>query len=168
MPATAMNPSTRFFNAAITRVVFVPEISDKFSPTRAELDAGTDVSADIAELTGWQVTSEQVQTPDLATRFTSSIPGRSTAEESAITFYADREGEDVRELLPRDTQGYAVIMDHGDQAGLPVDVYPVRVASVGKMRSVGEEAARLEVQFSILSEPAENVTIPADGGEVEG
>ncbi len=109
-----------------------------------------------------------MQTPDLATRFTSSIPGRSTAEESAITFYADREGEDVRELLPRDTQGYVVIMDHGDQAGLPVDVYPVRVASVGKMRSVGEEAARLEVQFSILSAPAENVTIPADGGEVEG
>ncbi|MFW5418833.1 hypothetical protein J0910_19650 [Nocardiopsis sp. CNT-189] len=43
---------------------------------------------------------------------------------------------------------------------MPMDVYPVRVASSGKMRSVGDEAARIQVQFSILSEPAENVTIP--------
>ncbi|WP_067967531.1 phage tail tube protein [Nocardiopsis trehalosi] len=160
MAATDIAPVTRYFNPAITRVLYVLTIASKAAPTRVELDAGTDLSNEIAELSGFQVTSGQIPTPDLGRRFTSSIPGRTSADDSSITFYADEAGEDVRSLLPRDTEGFIVIMDGGDVTGQPMDVYPIRVASVGKMRSVGDEAARLQIQFSITSEPAEDVAIP--------
>jgi len=160
-PITA---SSRYFNQAVTKVYFVPSIEDTTAPTRAELDAGTDLSDEIADISGWQVTSSQIQTPDLGSRFTSSIPGRTTAEDSSIVFYADVAGEDVRALLPRDTTGYIVIMDGGDVPGQPMDIFPVRVASTGKMRTVGDEAARIQVQFSITSEPVEDVTIPGEDG----
>lgn len=164
MAAPAIEPTNRYFNPAVTKIYFVPTIADQDAPTRAELDAGTDLSNEIADISGWQVTSGQIQTPDLGRRFTSSIPGRTTAEDSSITFYADRTGEDIRALLPRDTAGFIVIMDGGDVATQPMDVYPVRVASNGKMRSVGDEAARIQVQFSITSEPTEDVAIPAEDG----
>lgn len=161
MATPALSSSTRYFDPEITKVYFVATIADKAAPTRVEMDAGVDLSGEIADLSGWVVSGAQINTPDLGSRFTSSIPGRTNAEDSSLTFYSDQAGVDVRAELPRDTAGFVLWLDGGDVAGNLMDVYPVRVLSNGKMRSVGEEAARIQVQFSITSEPAENVTVPA-------
>jgi hypothetical protein len=53
-------------------------------------------------------------------------------------------------------------MDGGDVAGYKMDTYPIKVMSVGKVRSVGGDAAdQLTLQYSITSEPGENLTVPA-------
>lgn len=161
MTATPISQTVRYINPGVTKIVYAPTVVDISAPTRAEIDAGTDLSREVAELTGWQVNSNQVPTPDLASTFTSNTPGRTTAEDSSLTFYADKTGDDVRALLPRGTDGFIIIMDGGDVPASPMDVYPIRVASNGKMRSVGEEAARIQVQCSITSEPAEDVAVPA-------
>ena len=74
--------------------------------TRAEINAGTDLTAEIAEMSGFTVTSDSVDTPDLSNRFTAKIPGRITADDSSISFYASSTSADVRTVLPRDTAGY--------------------------------------------------------------
>lgn len=161
MAATPITPASRFFRPGITRCLWVPSISNIQSPARLEIDAGDDLSKDIADISGWMVSGQKIDTPDLNSRFVSNIPGLTTADESSITFYAGDDGVDVRALMPRDTDGFIIWMDGGDVAGRLMDVFPVRVLSVGKTRSMGAEAARLVIQYAITSEPAEDVVIPA-------
>jgi hypothetical protein len=92
--------------------------------------------------------------------FTAQITGRTTAPQSSLTFYADEVGDDIRAVLPRGTSGYLMFADGGLVSGSAADVVPVKVASVGKQRSVGDDPATLTVMFAITSEPAEDVVIP--------
>lgn len=160
MAATPITKSTRYYTVGVTKVLFVPTIADPATPTRTELDAGTDVTSEIAEFEGWSTTSEAIETPDMVSRFVSSIPGQITAEESSISFYASKTGEDARQLLPRDTTGFIIWMDSGDVPTTgTMDVYPVTVASAPKVRSM-DSATLIRVDFQITSEPSEDVTIP--------
>lgn len=161
MAATPITQATRYFAAGISKCYFVSTIADYSAPTRAELDAGTDLSPEIAAIEGWMVTGSAIDTPDLATRYTGNIPGRTSSEESNITFYASQDGVDVRAELPRDTSGFIVWMDGGDVDGNFMDVFPIRVMSNTQQRSIEDEAARRQVAFSIPREPAEGVAIPA-------
>lgn len=162
MAATPITQVTRFINPGTTKWYFVPTISSKAAPTRVELNAGTDITREMAGNEGWVIDSENVPTPDGDSVFTGTIPGRLTAADSSITFYADPTGADARALLPRSTNGFIVPMDGGDVAGRKMDVFPVRVASVGKVRTVeGSEAMTVLVKFAITSQPAEDVAVPA-------
>ncbi|MFF0597924.1 phage tail tube protein [Streptomyces antibioticus] len=160
MAATPISASSRYIPPGTRQYYFVPSIATKAAPSRAELNAGTDLTGEIADVSGFQTTSESQETPDLGTRFTSKIPGRITADDSSITMYASEDSQDVRQLLPRDTTGFIVQFPEGDEAGKTMDVFPVKVASAPKMTDI-EDPAKIEVQFTITSEPAEDVTVPA-------
>lgn len=162
MAATPITASTRFINVGTTVVLWVPSISDKSAPTRSELNAGTDLVGENSASSGWSVKTDLVETPTMANRFTSKIPGRISADDSSLTMYMDLGGTDARSLMPVDTNGYVVWMDGGDVTGRLMDVYPVRVASHSKARSVeGKDAATVEIMFAITGQPAENITIPS-------
>ena len=160
MPATQMALATRYFEPGTTKIDWLLTIaSSTLVPIRAETNAGTDVSRDVAAIAGFVTTSAQVATPDLGARFVSQIPGRINADDSSITFYASVDGLDVRSVLQRDLNGYVLIMDGGDVATRFMDVFKVTVSSVGKVRDM-EDAPRLTVGFTIRNF-AENVVIPA-------
>jgi hypothetical protein len=163
MVATPISSSTRYINPETTVILWVPSIASKAAPSRAELNAGTNLVGENAACDGWNVQGEKVETPDMGSRFTGSIDGRLTADDSSLDMYADVGGSDARSLMARGTAGYVVWMDGGDVAGRKMDVFPVRVLSVAKSnRSVeGSEAALLQFMYAISSAPAENVTIPA-------
>jgi hypothetical protein len=160
MVATPLTPTSRYIPPGVRAYYYVPTIVDKASPSRAELDAGTDLTAEIAEVSGFQVTSESVDTPDLATRFTSKVPGRTTADDSSITFYASDTSDDVRTILPRDTAGFIVVLPEGDVPTQMMDVFPVKVAASTVMSGT-EDPGQVEVSFTITGEPEQNVVIPA-------
>lgn len=162
MAAPAITSSTRYTSRGTTKFYWVAAIADPDAPTRLELDAGTDLSPQVADRSGWSVSSEMIQTPDLASRYTSTIPGTISAEDSSITFYMDKEGVDARALMPRDQAGFIVILDGGDVAANKMDVYPVTVTSHSKNREVGGKTAdTLVISYAITSEPSENVPVPA-------
>jgi hypothetical protein len=162
MSATAIAASTRTINAGVTKVIWCTSISSKSAPTRSEINAGTDLTGEVRENDGWQVTSNNVEAPDMDTVFTSTIPGRTKVEASSLTMYASDDGSDARSLMPRGTNGFVLWMDGGDVAGRLMDVYPVRVSSVGKVRSAaGDDPATITFMYAITSEPAEDVTIPS-------
>ncbi len=157
----ALATSERYFAPEFTKVHFLTTIADAdLEATRVEITAGTDLSGEVRDMSGWQVKSNDIATPGLSD-FTGSIPGRTSVEKSSITFYGDRHGDDVRAVLSRGLTGFIVIMDHGDVPTDPMDVFPVRVGSVGKPRSTGEESYQLVVEFSITRKPAVDVPIPA-------
>jgi hypothetical protein len=160
MPAPNIPASTRFFRPGTTSVVFCTTIANKAAPTRGEINAGTDLRNEVAEISGFQTTSETVDAPDLGSRFNVKIPGRIAADDSSLTLYESVTGVDARSLLPRDTTGFLLFMDGGDVSGRKMDVFPITVASLAHDRSL-EDPGRLIVTFTVTSVPAENVLIPA-------
>lgn len=162
MPATGIQRSTRFYTVGTTVCLFLPAIADTTGlvPTRIEINAGTDLTAELAEFEGWSTTSEAIDTPDMASRFVGSIAGAITAEDSSLSLYADKDGDDARTIFPRDTAGFIVWMDSGDVAAALMDVYQVQVASAPKVRSM-DNATLIRVDFTITREPVEDIVIPA-------
>jgi hypothetical protein len=161
MVAPNIAAATRYINVGTTVVYWVPAIGTKSAPTRGELNAGTNLVNENSAASGWGTKTDQVETPNMASRFTAKLPGRISADDSTISMYADLGGTDARQLMPVDTNGFIVWLDGGDVTGRKMDVFPVRIASHSKARSVdGKEAAQIEIAFSITDQPAENVTIP--------
>lgn len=170
MPVTDAPKAQRFFNAGITEILFVPAIAAAslnaknagyLKPTAAELGAAIRLTDDVADVAGWNVTSGFIDTPDLGTRYTSRITGRTTSDDSTITFYASQDTNDARKTLPRGTKGFIIVADGGYGTATAVgDVFPVEVGSVGKVRSVSDTAMQLTVSFAIKAQPAEDVLLP--------
>ncbi|MFF3884026.1 hypothetical protein [Streptomyces sp. NPDC001914] len=159
MVATPIAATSRYIPPGTTRYYWVATISNYLSPTRGELNAGTDLTGEISAVSGFATSSDQQDTPDLGSRFVSKIPGRITADDSSITMYASSTSSDARTLMPRDTAGYIVAFAEGDVTGQKMDVFPVKVTSVPKSRDV-ENPAGMTFQYAITRIPAENVTIP--------
>lgn len=160
MASTALKKTKRYIRPGISVVYYLPTAADYTALTRQELDGGTDLTAEISEVSGFNATSESVETPDWASRFTSKVPGMISAEDSSITFYGSVDTDDVRAVLPRDTTGFIVFMDGGDVPTQSMDVYPVTVASLSKAKS-NSDPVTIEVAFTITDEPAEDTEIPA-------
>lgn len=160
MPATPITASTRYFISGLTKVNFASSIANKAAPTRGEINAATDLSPEVNSVEGWEVVGQDIETPDLASTFTSKVPGRTSADDSSITFYASQNSVDVRALLPRGTNGFILWFGEGDVASRKFDVFPVRVRSAPKPRDI-EAAGMIRIEFSITSEPVENITVPA-------
>lgn len=158
MPASALAAATRYFLPGTTKVLILPAVTN-LTPTRVQIDAGTDVSGHVAAIDGWLINSESVPTPDLGVRFVKQVTGRLTAADSSITFWTDVAGVDIRDELTLDQETYVVFMDGGDVEASFMDVYQVTVASVGKVREI-EGAGRIQVRFTIR-DYNEDVAIPA-------
>jgi hypothetical protein len=160
MPATPITASTRYARFGVTKVVFAPAVANILSPTRAEINAGTDLSGEVAEISGFQVTSNFIDTPDLGSAFTSKIAGRTSSDDSSITMYASSNSVDVRALLPRGTAGFLIWFDEGDVPTRKADCYKITVGSIAKDRSL-DDPSKIVVSVAITSTPTENFTIPA-------
>jgi len=163
MPTPTLTASTRFTDQAVTKLYYLPSIAaTNLTPTRAEMNAGTDLSGEVNDITGWTVTAAQIDTPDMATLFKSSIPGSTDSPKSDITFYTSKTGVDVRTLLPRGTTGYIMFLDGGDIVSNKAEVYPITVTANGVKRTAdGKAASKVLVEFAITRQPAQGVVVPA-------
>lgn len=160
MPATPIAAPTKYFAVGTTILVFATSVSVLTAPSRAEINAGTDLTRAIVEVDGWSVGSNLMDAPNLADKFNAKVGGRTEADASSITFYASLTTSDVRTLMPRDTAGFILVMWAGDVAGRRMDAFPVTVASVGKTIP-DNRASDIKVNFAITAQPAEDVVIPA-------
>lgn len=163
MPTPALSSATRYTDLATSKIYWVPSIAAaNLTPTRTELNAGTDVTGEVNDLSGFTVEGEQIDTQSMGESFQSKIPGSTSSPDSSITFYASRTGVDVRQLNPRGTSGNYCFMDGGDVAGQRLETYPVTVTSVGIIRSViGSDATKIVISYSITKQPGQNLTTPA-------
>lgn len=159
MAATPIAASSRYIPEGVTHYYFVTTMASYASPTRSELNAGTDLTPEVAATGDWSITSAAVDTPDLATLFTSQIPGKISVSGSTIDMYADATSADVRTLLPRGTTGFIVKFPEGDVTGRKMDVFPVKVGSQGKPTNFGNPSV-IQLAFYVTKIPQENVAVP--------
>lgn len=160
MTAPPFAESTRFVDPGSTRVYWVDSIAVLSAPTRIELDAGIDVSGEMAEIEGFALQSETNPTTPFNSIFVTEKPGvLRTTGTPRMVMYADLNGYDIRTLWDRGDTGNIVILHGGDVAGNLMDVWPVHIASVSKTFATAD-AAFVVVQFTIPATPETNVGVP--------
>ncbi|MDN5853520.1 MAG: hypothetical protein L0K86_11875 [Actinomycetia bacterium] len=160
MPAPLVEAYDAFYPVGKCVVNIVTTMADYNAPTRAELNAGTDVTRQTKMIEGWAAEGEQIDRPDYAALFTSKIGGRQNAADSSLVIYAKQTGLDIRQTLIVGYNGFVVLMPGGDITGYKMDVFPVLVRSKPKQWTDSDPFA-IQYQFSIRQPPAEDLTIPA-------
>jgi len=159
----------RFVRRGVSKFYFLPSVADLAAgPTRIELDAGADLTPEIADVAGWMLENASAATPDMSSTFEKSIPGLDSAADSSFTFYEPEdvpEGDgdvDVDVLLVKGTEGFVVILRRGDKPASPsMDTFPTRVKSKGAEYSATNDPARTVASFSITEEPSLDKPVPA-------
>ncbi|MGW8880639.1 phage tail tube protein [Streptomyces mirabilis] len=158
----------RFMRRGITKILWLKNVAAATRiPTRAELSApnSTDLTEAMSDVDGWSLTNESIETPDMVSTFSSSIPGNDKADNSSITFYEDQLSDAVETLLPKGAVGYVVFLRKGDITGSKsLDSFPVQVASRTPQYNAGNEAAKFQAVFSITSPPTLDAAVPAASG----
>jgi hypothetical protein len=160
MPATALTPTKRFIRPGVTKFYWVTTMANYLTPTRLELDAGKDWSAELASISGFAVKSENKEAPDMGSDFVSSVIGMTKADDSSVTLYLSSDDVDVRDDVDRGDAGYAVIMDAGDVTGYKMDIFPARISGMPQDRDL-ENVATVTIEFAITRRPATGVAIPS-------
>jgi len=161
MPATPISVASRYIPEGTWHFNFLPAIAILSSPTRAEINAGTDLSPQVASYGTWAVIGAAVPTPDLASTFVPSIPGLLSADGTTLSMYADVASADVRTLLPRNTTGFMLVLPGGDVPGRKMNAFAIKVLQSAPSSSIGGNPTTIELQFTPTSAPVENITIPA-------
>lgn len=161
MVATPLAATARYIPVSVRHWYWVPTIANVGSPSRAELNAGTDLTGQIPQdgVNGFTVKSNLVDAGDMSSRFVSKISGLIQADDSTITLYMSSTSSDVRTLLTQDLVGFVVILHEGDITGRKMDVFPSTVSSVSK-ENAGANPATLTVTFAITATPQVNLTVP--------
>lgn len=149
----------RFFRRGISAVKFVPACAGA-SPTRIEITAGTDLSAQVAGIGGFALSNAPIATPDLATSFDSQIDGPDSTDSSSLNFYDDNATATIRTALAKGTAGFILLFPYGDTAGKRVEKWPVKSTGVNDQWGLDATAAQFQVGFAVTAVPVQNGVTP--------
>lgn len=150
----------RYFRRGVSKLRFLPACAGA-SPTRAEITAGTDLTASVADISGMQFSNSPIAVPDLNSTFTSQINGEDTVADTSVTFYDDDTTHTVRTALAKGTAGFLLLLPYGDVATKRCEVWPVVATGVNDEWTTGNDSARFSVGFAITGVPKQNATVPA-------
>ena len=156
-----LSPTTRYFPPGTRKYYWVPSIATPSAPTRAELNAGTDLTAEVAAVNGFALWPNTVDVTPLGSQAviwqTSTIdPNGSTNE---LILYASGNSNDARLLMPIGTTGFLVFLPEGDISGQLCEVWPANVY-VMYFEPATDTPGEIHFQYLVTAMPSQNVTIP--------
>jgi hypothetical protein len=171
MVATPIASNHRYLSPGIRRYYYLQTIANILMPTRAELDAGIDLTREVVDgsVKGFIVNGDTVDVPDAGSKFTGKVKGRQSVDNSSINIYCDLDSDDARATF-EDTEDehYIVIMTEGeyeDSKTKLMNVWPVVVLAAPAPDPTMSDGAFFMVSFAVPREPAPNVEIPAAADE---
>lgn len=153
----------RFLRRGVTKVFFVPTIASPAAPTATEVNAGTNLTATVADIAGFTYTNQAIATPDLGDNFDAKVPGVDSTQDSTLHIYEKRTTNTGRTTLAKGTAGYFVILFAGTAGATPAaadkcDVWPVISAGTPRDYSM-TEAAKWHVALTVTGRPNEDVAL---------
>lgn len=124
--------------------------------------SAVELTNDIAEISGFALTSGTIATPDLGSRYTKTIPGEDTTADSSFTMYdTDAASNPIRDALTKGAIGYITLLPYGAGVGKRAEVWTVQVTGVNDQWTVANEPARYVVSFAVLQVPNQNDSLSA-------
>lgn len=161
MVATPLSVTNRYIHAEATRIYWVVAIADVTAPLRAELDAGVDLTGEVAAIVGWNVRRRVLDAQAAGQDFAAQLDGTLEVDDSRLVLYADEAGVDVGQVLTAGLLGHVVFLFGGDVEANPMNVWPVRVAVPSRSADVVGDGARIDVQFVVIADPGLELSVPA-------
>lgn len=152
--------STRFFQPGIVDVYWLPTVASPTAVTRAEITAGTSLTPELDDWSGWSYTTNFIETKDASSRVGPKLAGRVSLDDSSMTFNGSKDGQDIRTVLTVDAAGYILICDGGDVEDYLGELFPVTVGAVVPVRSLDSAAFMVRIDFGVTNLP-HTVTLPA-------
>lgn len=146
----------------LTRVAYVPTISNIAAPTTTELNAGTLLQSTLipAGLEGFENSTAEIDNTALSSNFDTKLPGRQSLSGTGLVFKKQDGTDTVFNLMSvPGTNGYIVIRDAVDQATAwatsdKVEVYPIRTAAHSMLgRGEANSLLRYRVPTTVTSKP---------------
>lgn len=150
----------RFFRRGISKARFLPAVAGS-SPTRAEINAGVDLSPQVADMGGFSISNAPIETPDLATSFDSQIDGPDATETSSLTMYDLSDSTTIRTAIAKGVSGFVLLMPYGDVPTKRCEVWPVKSTGVNDVWGLDATAAKYQAGFAVTSIPNQLAIIPA-------
>jgi len=158
MPATALATLSPYIPLDYRTFDFLPTIANIASPTRAEINAGTDLSGQVTDAPGWSVSGTTIESQSFRGA-SLKLQGPKSVDESSLTMRLSRTSTDARTILTQDLACYILVMPEGDVPGRTMDVFQTIVNA--RPRSPGiVDPATATFQFAIVAYQL-TVTIPA-------
>lgn len=150
----------RFFRRGKSVIKYAPAVAGA-SPTRGEITAGLDLTPQVADIAGFNLSNSPIETPDLSTSFNSQIDGPDTTEDSSLLFYDDDTSTTIRTTLAKGTAGFILFFPYGDVVGKRVEKWAIKSTGVNDEWTLDAQAARVRVSFAVTAVPNQNGTTPA-------
>jgi len=139
---------------------WVPTIANIAAPSRAEIDAGNDLSGQLIEAPGWSVSSATVQSQSFRGAAL-NLTGLQTIAESTLVMRLSRTATDARSILLIQSPplaGYIIVFPEGDVSGYKMDVFSVQVLGAPRSDALGDPAVAT-FQFAV-NDYRLRVTVP--------
>lgn len=158
-----MPADVRFIRRGVSKVYWVPTIANINAPTATEVNAGTNLTPQLAELSGFSYTNQPVAAGDWGDNFDPKVVGLDQAADSTVQIYEKRVTNNLRSVLAKGTAGNLVIFFAGlagttPAAGDKCDVWPC--TSAGTPRDyTAADAARWHAALVPSARPAEDVAL---------
>lgn len=149
----------KYFRRGKSKVYFLPAVAGS-SPTSGEMAAGTDLSGSIADIGGFEYSTERIDVPDLGSSFTPQIDGPNTVGEPTLTFNDDDASFTIFNLLPKGTTGFLILAPRGSGAGKLAEKWPIKTTARTNEWSMGNDPARFIVPIAVTSEPVLDGVLP--------
>jgi hypothetical protein len=139
-------------------------LANPAAPTRAEINAATEITDSIAAVNGFSLTANTVTTPDMGSRFDKTVAGIDSAGDSSLNMWDEiLDGgttDPARDVLAKDSQLTVIRMPYGDIPTRRCETW--QVTSLGVNDQIDLSAAgQYQVPFSIREVPEQNAVIPA-------
>ncbi len=157
----------RYIPSGKAKVVFAPAVANIAAPTVAEINAGTVLTVAggtlidaLAAMNNWETKVDNIDVPDVQSKFDGQITGRSKASEPTTEHYDNDAAATIRTALAEGTVGYMVKMPYGQTAGKRAEVYPATVSTINDSQiDAANKPAMFVVTYSVTAAPNKNAVI---------
>lgn len=163
MPAVPLPSYPRYFPPGTRKYYWVTSIANQASPTRAELNAGLDITGQIASITGFVL---QMNVADVTPLGSSTVIWLNTTTDPSsfgsneiILYASQNSNDDARLLMPAGSTGFLVFLFEGDQTNDYCEVWPANVNEMYFEQGT-DNPGQIHFEFTITGQPSQNVLIP--------
>lgn len=157
-------PVDAFIHRGTTRVYFVPAVAVATAPTRAEINAGTNLTAAIVTpggITGFALDNQLVDIAPVGAAFVEQRPGTNKVTAACtLTLYEQKTTATIRTAVAKGTAGFVILTPYGDVAGRRCEVWPAIVATIASTWAL-DGAAAFRAVFAPSAAPTQNAVCPA-------
>lgn len=151
---------SKLYRPGVSKVIVCPAVAG-VSPTRGEINAGTDISLHVSSMPGFNIDTELKEAANLGETFVPTVAAARKASSATIRCWDDDAVTTVRTVLAPGTTTNLVRMPYGDVPTKRCEVWRIKAADLNDSEWGTSDLAAFDVKCAVLSSPTLTGVIPA-------